>query len=71
MKGLAAVAGDDPEPEYVDINSKNEIAVTLQENNHIVLINGNDGKIIGNFSAGTVDLAGIDTKSDGAIDFHR
>ena len=65
VKGLAAVAGDDPEPEYVDINSRNEIAVTLQENNHIVLINGNDGKIIGHFPAGSVDLAGIDTKSDG------
>ena len=69
VKGLAAVAGDDPEPEYVDINSRNEIAVTLQENNHIVLINGNDGKVIGHFSAGSVDLTGIDTKSDGAITF--
>ena len=69
VKGLAAVAGDDPEPEYVDINSRNEIAVTLQENNHIVLINGNDGKVIGHFSAGAVDLTGIDTKSDGAITF--
>ena len=28
MTGIAAIAGDDPEPEYVDINSKNEIALT-------------------------------------------
>lgn len=69
VKGLAAVAGDDPEPEYLDINSKNEIAVTLQENNHIVLINGNDGKIMSHFSAGTVNLTGIDTKSDGVLSF--
>ncbi len=38
VTGLAEVAGDDPEPEYVDINAANEIAVTLQENNHIVIL---------------------------------
>ena len=31
--GLCA---DDPEPEFVDINERNEAVVTLQENNHIV-----------------------------------
>ncbi len=67
MTGLAAVAGDDPEPEFVAINDAGEIVVTLQENNHIVLI-GADGAISGHFSAGAVDLTGIDTKRDGRID---
>ncbi len=68
VTGLATVAGDDPEPEYIDINNSNEIAVTLQENNHIVILAA-DGKVINHFSAGTVDLAKIDTKRDGAIAF--
>ncbi len=67
MTGLAAVAGDDPEPEYLDINDAGEIVVTLQENNHIVVI-GADGVVSGHFSAGAVDLTGIDTKRDGRID---
>ena len=67
LTGLAAVAGDDPEPEYLDINEAGEIVVTLQENNHIVVI-GADGAVSGHFSAGAVDLTGIDTKRDGRID---
>ena len=58
----------DPEPEYVSINSRNQAAVTLQENNGIVLIDLPTGKITKAFSAGTVDLAGIDTAEDGQLD---
>lgn len=68
MTGLAAVAGDDPEPEFVDINGRNEAVVTLQENNHIAIVDLASGKIVTHFSAGTVDLDGIDTKRDGIID---
>lgn len=68
LTGLADVAGEDPEPEYVDINANNEIAVTLQENNHIAIL-GADGKVLSHFSAGAVDLTGIDTKRDGALKF--
>ncbi|MBL9046387.1 MAG: alkaline phosphatase, partial [Tabrizicola sp.] len=68
MTGLAEVAGDDPEPEYVDVNEAGEIVVTLQENNHIVVI-GADGAVASHFSAGAVDLTGIDTKKDGRMDF--
>ena len=68
MTGLAAVAGDDPEPEFVAVNDDGEIVVTLQENNHIVVI-GADGVVSGHFSAGVVDLTGIDTKRDGRMDF--
>ena len=69
MTGLAGVAGDDPEPEFVSINSLGEIAVTLQENNEIVIVDGKTGEVKTHFTAGTVDLDGIDTKSDGAFKF--
>lgn len=68
VTGLAAVAGEDPEPEFVDINAANEIAITLQENNHVVVLDA-AGKVISHFSAGAVDLTGIDTKRDGALNF--
>jgi hypothetical protein len=68
VTGLADVGGDDPEPKFVDINDKGEIALTLQENNHIVVI-GVDGTVASHFSAGSVDLVGIDTKRDGKLDF--
>ncbi len=68
MTGLAGVAGDDPEPEFLDVNAAGEIVLTMQENNEIVLI-GADGKVSGHFSAGAVDLDGIDAKRDGKLNF--
>ncbi|MCE2749149.1 MAG: esterase-like activity of phytase family protein [Rhodobacter sp.] len=68
VTGLAEVAPEDPEPEFVSVNDAGEIAVTLQENNHIVVI-GADGTIAGHFSAGAVDLDGIDVKRDGRLHF--
>ncbi|WP_428030484.1 esterase-like activity of phytase family protein [Ancylobacter sp.] len=68
LTGLAAIAPEDPEPEYVDINTRNEVVVTLQENNHIVVVDLPTGKVTAHFSAGTVDLDKIDTKKDGVID---
>lgn len=68
LTGLAQIAPEDPEPEYVAFNSRNELVVTLQENNHIVVI-GADGKVQSHFSAGAVDLAGVDVKKDGKLDF--
>lgn len=68
LTGLAGVAPTDPEPEYLDINSRNEAVVTLQENNHIVIIDLPTGKVTANFPAGTVDLDHIDTKKDRVID---
>ncbi|SEB40807.1 esterase-like activity of phytase family protein [Rhodobacter sp. 24-YEA-8] len=68
MTGLANVGGEDPEPEFVDINAAGEIVVTLQENNHIVVI-GADGQIASHFSAGEVVLENVDTKTDGKLDF--
>ncbi|MCP4808290.1 MAG: alkaline phosphatase, partial [Proteobacteria bacterium] len=56
LTGLAEVAPSDPEPEFVDINGLNQAVVTLQENNHVVLVDLASGEVTGHFSAGTVDL---------------
>ncbi|WP_328887943.1 esterase-like activity of phytase family protein [Streptomyces sp. NBC_00316] len=58
----------DPEPEYVSVNSRNQLAVTLQENNGIVLMDLPTGRITKAFSAGTDTVHGIDTAKDGVID---
>ncbi len=68
LTGLVDVAGDDPEPEYLSVNDAGEIVLSLQENNALVVI-GADGKVATQFSAGAVDLDGIDTKKDGVLDF--
>lgn len=61
LTGIATLYPTDPEPEYVDINDDNIAVVTLQENNHIVLVDLASGKVAGQFSAGTVNLTRIDT----------
>ncbi|NIZ13986.1 esterase-like activity of phytase family protein [Phaeobacter sp. HF9A] len=69
LTGLAEIAPSDPEPEYVSINSLGETVVTLQENNHLAVVS-RDGEILNHFSAGTVDLEGIDaTDERGALIF--
>lgn len=69
LTSLADVAGDDPEPEFLAINDAGEIAVTLQENNHIVIIDGKTGEVRHHFSAGTTAVDGVDAKSDGVLSF--
>lgn len=58
----------DPEPEFVDINSANQVAVTLQENNLIAIIDLATGNILGSFSAGNVNQS-ADLDNDGVILF--
>ncbi|MCB1957241.1 MAG: esterase-like activity of phytase family protein [Rhodocyclaceae bacterium] len=60
MTGLADLYPTDPEPEYVDINADGKAVVTLQENNHLVLIDVASGAVTADFSAGTADLVGVD-----------
>jgi len=67
LGGLAEVAPDDAEPELVKVNAKGIAVVTLQENNHIVLIDVAKRHVIKHFSAGTVDLKEVDLKRDGII----
>lgn len=69
LTGLAAVAPDDPEAEFVDINGLDEVAVTLQENNEIVIVDGRTGAVKSHFSAGAVTVEAVDTKKDGALKF--
>ncbi|MGQ0567548.1 MAG: esterase-like activity of phytase family protein [Gemmobacter sp.] len=68
LTGLATVVPEDPEPEFVAVNAAGEIVVTLQENNHIVVI-GADGTVASHFNAGEVEVSGIDTKRDGRLHF--
>ncbi len=69
VTGLSEVAGDDPEPEFVSINGLDEVALTLQENNEIIIIDGKTGTVKTHFSAGKVTVENIDTKKDGALKF--
>lgn len=70
VTGLAGLTEPtDPEPEFVAINSLDEVAVTLQENNAVVIIDGKTGTVINSVSAGATTLDGIDTKKDGALKF--
>ena len=70
ITGLADVAPEDPEPEFVAINDENEIVVTLQENNHMVVLDA-AGTVLSHFSAGEVTLAGVDTEEEGALVFDQ
>ncbi|WP_067200623.1 esterase-like activity of phytase family protein [Microbacterium sp. XT11] len=58
----------DPEPEYVTIDDRNQLAVTLQENNGIAIIDLATKTLTSVFSAGSVAVSGIDTVKDGRID---
>lgn len=60
LTGLAALYPADPEPEYVDINSDNIAVVTLQENNHIALVDLASAAVTQHFTAGTVDMVNVD-----------
>ena len=62
-----AVDGSDLEPEFLDINERNEAVVTFQENNHIAIVDLRTGKTINNFSAGSAELSNVDTNEDDLI----
>ena len=68
LVGLAERFAADPEPEFVSINGDNVAAVTLQENNHVVLVRLADGSIVDHWSAGTTTHA-ADTQDDGVVAF--
>lgn len=68
LTGLTDVAPEDPEPEFVDVNAQGDIVVTLQENNHIVVVSS-AGDVLSHFSAGSVTLNNVDTEEEGALLF--
>jgi len=71
LTGIAKVAPEDPEPEFVDINENGEIALTLQENNHIVIVSAETGEIVSQFSAGSASVENVDLADDGALRFDQ
>jgi len=69
LTGLdGAYEPSDPEPEYVAINADGQVVVTLQENNALAVVNVATGTVVTSFTAGAVDLDGIDVVEDGIID---
>ncbi|MCT7376545.1 esterase-like activity of phytase family protein [Chelativorans salis] len=71
LTGLAEVAPEDPEPEFVDFNSLGEIVVTLQENNHIAIVSAETGKVVSHFSAGSGSVENVDLLDDKALRFDQ
>jgi len=69
LVGVPDLFPDDPEPEFVSINENNVVVLTLQENNHIALIDLASGNVVEDFPAGAVDLDQIDTDDNGLISF--
>lgn len=67
LTGLSTYAPTDPEPEFVAINEQNEAVVTLQENNHVAIVDLKSGKVTRDFPAGAVTLDGVDGAEDGVI----
>jgi hypothetical protein len=58
---------EDPEPEYVDINADDQLALSLQENNGVVVIDLATREIEAAWSAGNAAITGIDTTDDGVF----
>jgi len=71
LAGLADIAPEDAEAEFVDFNDADEVAVTMQENNWVAIVDAKTGTVTGGFSAGETGVSGVDTKNDGKIDFSK
>ncbi|MFT4081920.1 MAG: esterase-like activity of phytase family protein [Nocardioides sp.] len=68
---------EDAEPEYVDINADDQLAMTLQENNGVVIVDlpsviddpdNASAAVTSVWSAGNDRVSGIDATSDGIFD---
>ncbi|MDJ0930445.1 hypothetical protein [Breoghania sp.] len=62
LRDLAEIATNDHEPEFVSINSTNQAVVTIQENNHLAIIDLASGKVAAHFSAVTSSAENIPVK---------
>jgi hypothetical protein len=67
LAGLSSFAPEDAEVEFVDINTRDEAVITLQENNHVVIVDLPTGNRVADFDAGSVVLEGVDAVEDGVI----
>ena len=61
-------APEDPEPEYVDINDDDQLVMTLQENNGVLVVDLPSREIVNVFSAGDAIVSGVDTTDNGLFD---
>jgi Esterase-like activity of phytase len=68
LVGAGIYAASDPEPEYVAFSPEGRLAVSLQENNGVALIDVRSRTVTGAFSTGSVTADGFDTKKDKVID---
>jgi DNA-binding beta-propeller fold protein YncE len=68
LVGIAERFPTDPEPEFVDINANNRAAVTLQENNHVVIVDLPSGMVVRDWPTGTTSHH-ADLEDDGQIVF--
>jgi hypothetical protein len=64
LTGLAQTAPEDPEPEFVDINRRNQAVVSLQENNHLAIVDLERAKVIRHFSAGSTTVRDVDATEE-------
>ena len=69
LTGLAEYGTNDPEPEFVDVDDDDVAVVSLQENNHVAIVDLRTRRVVGDFDAGTVDLVGVDNVEDDLIIF--
>lgn len=70
LTGLSALdTPEDPEPEYVAISPDNRhVAVTLQENNAVAVVDLRTKRVRNHFSLAASTVTGVDTVEDGRID---
>ncbi len=64
LTGLADVAPEDPEPEFVSINGRNQAVVSLQENNHLVVVDLPTATVIRDFPAGEATVENVDATEE-------
>jgi len=60
LTGLANINSNDPEPENLDINEDNIAVVSLQSNNHLVIVDLETNSVTADFPAGSVSLDDVD-----------
>jgi hypothetical protein len=64
LTGLSVTAPTDPEPEYVDINRKDQAVVSLQENNWLAIVDLKTAEVVRDFSAGSATVHKIDATEE-------
>jgi len=69
VSNRSSLAPTDPEPEFVDFNIDNQLVVSLQENNHFVVIDSTSNTVTASIDAGFVSLENVDVREERALTF--